>query len=100
MKWLMVGKTVVPFDPDGKVSAQFLLMNEQSVQLCPTLGDLVRAIRDTKIARNDEETRCIKNDAPAAIWVPDGCKVTPDTVLECERLDKQTLRDLIGLLRR
>ncbi len=99
MKWLHVGVTVVahPDDP------QYVLVDERGagqLQRFETLAELAAAIRDTKIARNDVEIRCIKNDLPAIVWVPDGCKVSPDTALECTRLDKNELAYLANLLRR
>ncbi|HTP57199.1 MAG TPA: hypothetical protein VMJ72_02925 [Candidatus Paceibacterota bacterium] len=99
MRWLHVGKTIVSH-PE---KSDYVLIDERSgepLRLLATLEEVARLIRTMRIATNDFEPRFIKNDIPAIIWLPDGCKVTPDTVLECMRLDPKTeLRELARLLR-
>ncbi len=99
MRWMHVGSTVTPY-PDAP---QYVLLDEEGMlhlKQFETIRELASAIKGTKVARNDEEMRCIKNDLPAIIWVPDGCKASSDTVLECQRLDKNELWELASLLRR
>jgi hypothetical protein len=101
MKWLMVGKTSVPY---GQGTTQYILINEGAgallVQLFPTLIQLSKALPAFTSGPDDREPRFIKNDVPAVIWYPNtGDKVAGDDVLECQRLDKDDLHELARLLR-
>lgn len=98
MKWLSVGKTIVPF---GQGQSRFVLITEADkgfpVSTKATLDELAAAVRANLNSVHDQEVRCIKNDLPAIIWAPDD--TLPDRILECERLSKDELRDLAKLLR-
>lgn len=98
MKWLMVGKTVVSF---GSGTPMYVLINEadtsKPVRRFLTLAELALAVLKTKPNPLDEEVRFVKNDVPAVVWLPDD--TVQDRFLECERLDKDVLRELARLLR-
>lgn len=98
VKWLNVGKTVVPFQQG---TSRFILLNEgdtqHPVRTYATLEELAWGIKATKPKPTDEEIWLIKNDLPSVIWRPDD--TVQDRFDECERLDKHMLHSLVMLLR-
>ncbi|HUO75738.1 MAG TPA: hypothetical protein VMU12_02395 [Candidatus Paceibacterota bacterium] len=97
MRWFKVGKTIVSH-PEKSMYALF--DEEQTMRPVlrfGTLADLATFLRGSRTGLNDVEVRCIKNELPAIVWKPDD--TLTDTVLECQRLDEDELRELARLLR-
>jgi len=100
VKWLSVGKTIVPY---GQGESQFVLIGEDPnfpVSQKATLPELAAAIRANLNSVHDQEVRCIKNDLPALVWFPKTAgPLDSDVVLECERLSKDEMHELAKLIR-